>query len=901
VTFLFTDIEGSTQLWDTAPEAMRAALARHDEIIRRAIAASGGWVFATGGDGFAAAFARAHDALIAAKEVQVALCRERWPEGAAIRVRMGVHTGEVVERGGDYFGSVVNRTARLMAIAHGGQVLCSDVTAGLVAAHVTLLDLGEHRLRDLSAAQRVFQVLADGLPDRFPPLVSLDSYPGNLPLAPTRFVGREGIVREVANALEESRVITITGVGGVGKTRVAVQVAAEALPAFPDGVWLVELGGVGDPGLVEEAVASAVGVQARPDQPLAVTLLDFLRVRQLLLVIDNCEHLVAAVAGLVERVIAACPRVRVLATSREGLAVGGERVLPLAPMTIPAEETFDAAAQSEAVQLLADRAADVRPGFAVTAENAAVVGRLCRRLDGIPLALELAAARFRSMSPADVLDHLDQRFRLLTGGRRTALSRQQTLRGAIHWSYELLDDPERSVLRRLGLFAGGFDLGAAERVASGGTVQAHDVADLIDRLVDKSLVVADLSGDTARYRLLEMLRDYAWERLVEAGEADQVSHRHAEHYLVFATLADAGLRGPDEEEWTRQVEQELDNLRAALSWAIDSDHAELALGIIVGLTPGFGTRIGAPFGLLALRAAGMPGAVGHPLRCVALAAAARSEVGRGSDRARTLADEAWAEASGLPTDERGALARCRALSGVGVVVGSLGDPQRLYAVAEERLAAANLLGDPWEQARVLTVIAGLNAGSPAGAEAGEQAVRLVRRIGNPSGLGFALMMTAPTIAPADPVRATAMLEEAIAIVSAANGSFANMHAHQSLARAHTLRGDPQAAARAHLVAAQVASRSGDHSYVYGAVAGVACRLADTGDQEDAVILGSWAAHNASWPHDWMSMWFGEALAQVLDGLVPAERERLVHQAEEMDEADVLALAARCVERLDQAH
>jgi predicted ATPase len=297
-----------------------------------------------------------------------------------------------------------------------------------------------------------------------------------------------------------------------GRTRLALQVAAESLPDFPDGVWLVELGGLGDPGSVEVAVASVLGVQARPDQPVATTLLGFLGGRQLLLVVDNCEHLVAAAAGLVERVIGACPGVRVLATSREGLATAGERVLPLGPMEVPPEETIDALAPSEAIPLLADRAAEVRPGFAITAENAPLVGRLCRRLDGIPLAL--AAARLRSMSPADVLDHLDQRFRLLTGGRRTALSRQHTLRGAIDWSFELLDDEERAVLRRLGVFAGGFDLSAVEQVAAEGTVEAYDVANLVDRLVDKSLVVADPSGVTARYRLLEMLRDFvgAWRR-----------------------------------------------------------------------------------------------------------------------------------------------------------------------------------------------------------------------------------------------------------------------------------------------------------------------------------------------------------------------------------------------------
>jgi predicted ATPase/class 3 adenylate cyclase len=903
VTFLFTDIEGSTRLWEAAPEAMQTVLARHDEIIRKAADSYSGVVFATGGDGFAVAFHRAGDALGAAIQAQRNLAAEPWP-GPAIRVRMGLHTGEAAERDGDYFGPAVNRAARLMAVAHGGQVVCSEATAGLVSGETALANLGEHRLRDLSAPQRVFQVLAAGLPERFPPLESLDSYPGNLPLAPTRFVGRERTVRDVAEALEQTRLVTITGVGGVGKTRLALQVAAESLADFPDGVWLVELGGLGDPGSVEVAVASALGVQARPDQPVATTLLGFLRGRQLLLVVDNCEHLVGAVAGVVERVIGSCPRVRVLATSREGLAIAGERVLPLGPMEVASEESIDALVSSEAVRLLADRAADVRPGFTVTAQNAALVGRLCRRLDGIPLALELAAARLRSMSPADVLDHLDQRFRLLTGGRRTALSRQYTLRGAIDWSFELLDPIERAVLRRLGVFAGGFDLPAAEQVAGWGEVEAYDVADLVDRLVDKSLVVADPSGDTARYRLLEMLRDYAWERLIEVGETEATSFRHAEHFLGFAEAADAGLRGPDEEQWIQRVQQELDNLRGTVAWAVNNGHTDLALRIIAAIATGFGSRIGAPFGPWAERAAAMPGAASHPLRCVALASAATAEADRGSDRCRALAEEAFTEASRLPVDQHSARARCRAFSGIGIVISRQGDQHHLYETCEQRLVAANLLGDPWEQAHALTVVAGLNAGTPTGADAGQEAIRLARALGNPSSVAFALMMAAPTLASADPERATAMLEEAIGIVTVADNSFAIMHAYGSLARAHTLRGDARAAARAHLTAARVASQCGDHPYLCISIAGAACRLAEAGESDTAALLGTWAALSAGWPDDWMTtghfaMAHGEtlALAQALNVLARPERNKLNRKAEAMGDDEVLALTVECVERL----
>jgi predicted ATPase len=329
-----------------------------------------------------------------------------------------------------------------------------------------------------------------------------------------------------------------------------LQVAAEVLPGYADGAWLVELGGVGDPLLVEEATATALGVQPARNRPLASSLVDFLRFKRLLLVLDNCEHLVGAVAALVEHVVASCPKVTVLATSREGLAVSTERVIPLPPMRVPDNDTLAGVAGCEAVRLFVARAGDVRPGFAVEPGNAAVLARLCGRLDGIPLAIELAAARVRSLALPDILSHLDHRFRLLTGGRRSALSRQHTLRGAIDWSYDLLDDPERVLLGRMAVFAGGFDLAAAETVGAGGPVNAFDVADLVDRLVDKSLVVADPSGPSSRFRLLEMMRDHMWDRLAEAGETEEVSRRQAEFFVAFAAAADSGLRGPDELSWT---------------------------------------------------------------------------------------------------------------------------------------------------------------------------------------------------------------------------------------------------------------------------------------------------------------------------------------------------------------
>jgi predicted ATPase len=514
----------------------------------------------------------------------------------------------------------------------------------------------------------------------------------------------------------------------------------------------------------------------------------------LLLILDNCEHLVAAVAGLVERLLLVSPGLTVLATSREGLAVAGEHVMPIGPMGLPLDQSPRSVHDADAARLFVERAGDVQSGFAVGSDNAGVVAQLCRRLDGIPLAIELAAARVRSMAPADILDHLDQRFRLLTGGRRTALTRQQTLRGAIDWSYDLLDQPEQAMLRRLAAFAGGFDLAAAEAVAGWGDIQPLDVCDLMDRLVDKSLVLADLSGVTARYRLLEMIRDYAWERSGEAGETEEVCRRDAGYFVAFAEKADAGLRGPDEVPWTEAVERELDNLRAAVSWAAGAGEADLALRVITHLAPAFGNRIGAPFGAIAECAAEEGRAVGHPLRCVALASAARSASDVGDlDKSRGLAEAALAAATDLPPGKASAWARCRALSGISTTIAGLGQPEKQIALAEQRVAAAGELDDPWERARALTMLAGVYSfDAEKGVPAGRESVSLARQLANPSQLSLSLMMLAPAVAASDAAEAEAMLQEAIAIASEVSKDFAGIFARQSLAAVRAQRGDRRA-------------------------------------------------------------------------------------------------------------
>jgi predicted ATPase/class 3 adenylate cyclase len=592
VTFLFTDIEGSTRLWESAPAAMQAAVARHDEIVRGAIEDHNGYVFATGGDGFAAAFARAGEAVAAAAASQVCVSGEEWPGGARLKVRMGIHIGEANERHGDYFGSAVNRAARLMELAHGGQVVASaaaaDVVSDALPDGVVLIDLGEHLLRDLSRREHVYQVVVPGLSSEFSQLRSADVMPGNLPVQPTSFVGRSDEIRDLSEVLGRAHVVTVTGVGGVGKTRLAVQVAADRLPAFADGAWLCELAAAGDADTLAQVVASTLGVAQRAGRSLERSIVEFLRPRRLLLVLDNCEHLLDASGRLAAGILAGCPEVRMLATSREALAIPGEQVWPLRSLELPEPDAgLEAAATSASVRLFCERAASARPGFTLSEANAAAVVEICRRLDGIPLAIELAAARVAAMTPAEIAGLLDERFRLLTGGRRTAVERHQTLRAAVDWSYGLLSATEQLVFERLAVFSGGFTLGSATAVVTGEGVECWDVVDAVGGLVAKSMVVAEPgAGEHTRYQLLETLRQYGRERLDEHGDTDRWRRCHARRFAAFAAEVGRGLRGRDELAWRERLVADLDNLRSAVAWGLDTgvdDDEQTAVAIIACL------------------------------------------------------------------------------------------------------------------------------------------------------------------------------------------------------------------------------------------------------------------------------------------------------------------------------
>ena len=569
VTFLFTDIEGSTRLWEADPDSMQQALARHDAILRAAVERHDGAVFSTAGDGIGAAFRHASGALAAAADAQRSLTAEQWPETAPIRVRMGIHTGESHERDGDYFGPPVNRAARVMAVGHGGQILVSGTTAGVVSG-VDLQYLGEYRLRDLAGVEHLFQVRADGIGSSFPPLRTVEVVPGNLPVFLTTFVGRAVEVERLAEVLADHRLVTLVGAGGIGKTRLAVQTAAGLVDRFVDGVWLVELAQVHDPGDVASMAASTVGAPATADGGVLAGIVAWFRSQHVLVVLDNCEHVIDAAGELAVALVTGCPHVTVVATSREGLAVPGEQVWPVVPLAV-----------AGAVALFDDRAREVAPGFDVDADRGAVE-EICRRLDGVPLAIELAAARVQSLAPADIASLLGDRFRLLSGGRRATVERQRTLRATVEWSFDLLDEPGRVLFARLSVFSGWFDLGAARAVCGFDPLDSFLVVEGLERLVERSMVVVEDRLAGRRYRLLETLRQFGLERLATGG-ADVVAERHALHHRDWLEALRHDLEGPDEVRAVAGLDDGWDNLRTAHAWTIDHADTGSALRMVAAL------------------------------------------------------------------------------------------------------------------------------------------------------------------------------------------------------------------------------------------------------------------------------------------------------------------------------
>ncbi|HEX3671788.1 MAG TPA: adenylate/guanylate cyclase domain-containing protein [Candidatus Cybelea sp.] len=566
VAFLFSDVEASTRRWEQYGEAMRDALRRHDEIVRNAIEARRGYVFKTIGDAFCAAFSSAADALEAATDAQRRLEGEDFRAVDGLRVRMAIHAGETDERAGDYFGSAVNRTARLLSAAHGGQVVLSAYAAELAFEKlpdgITLRNLGTVPLRGIKEPERVYQAVGFGLRSEAKPLRALETPPNNLPRQSTSFVGRNDDLARVEALLDEGSVVTLVGAGGIGKTRLALEVAASRLNDERDGVWLADLSAVGDPELIASTILSAVGAELSHDRDPLNDLIGYLQGRQLLLVLDNSEHLVADVAPIVAHLVEQCPHLTVLATSRSPLDISCERIYRLA--------TLDAVS---AVRLFADRAQAANPAFRVEPKLAAVEA-ICGRLDGIALAIELAAARVRTMSVENLASHLE--LRLLTGGRDRR-PRQQTMRALIGWSYELLSGDERRVLRRAAVFLKGFTLGLAAQVCGAESEDEWRIFDLLTSLADKSLVVVDVEEADQRYRLLEPIREYGWDELVEAGELADARRRHAGAFAAFAAAAYEEWEAGPGDDWLARVERELANLRAALRWSLEEKN-DTALG-----------------------------------------------------------------------------------------------------------------------------------------------------------------------------------------------------------------------------------------------------------------------------------------------------------------------------------
>jgi predicted ATPase/class 3 adenylate cyclase/DNA-binding CsgD family transcriptional regulator len=688
VTLLLADVEGSTRLWETQPTEMTAALARLNRAVSEIIAAHDGVrpVEQGEGDSFVAAFARASDALAAALELQ------RAPL-APIRLRIGIHTGEVQLRDeGNYAGPTINRTARLRDLGHGGQTLLSGATEPLVLDRMPdgawLTDLGAHPLRDLPRPERVVQLRHPDLVNDFPPLRTTKSVAvQNLPVQLTSFVGREAQMNEVRQLLAENRLLTLTGAGGVGKTRLAVEVAAATAARFGDGVRYVDLAPITDPDLVPIAVSRAFGLPDQPGRSTMDTLTRFAAERQMLVVLDNCEHLLDASAAVIVALLGAAAGLTLLATSREPISVAGE--LSWRVPSLPLAE--------EAIALFTDRARHGRPDFVVTDDNAAAVAEICRRLDGVPLAIELAAARVRALSLTEIVDSLHDRFRLLTGGARTAVRRQQTLRASVDWSHALLTEPERVLFRRLAVFLGGFDLDAARGVAGGAEVERYQVLDQLTLLVDKSLVVVDESAGRTRYRLLETVRQYALEKLGESGEADTVRSRHRDHYTSLAALLDAPA-GSDYEQRIEQADTEIDNLRAAFAWSRENSDVELALGLASSLQPLWPAR----------------GRFREGLTWFDVALADEHPEVTAAARARALADAAvlglWMGAADSADRAQQALAiareledpalLARALTACGLIAAYI-DPEVARRYFAEALGLARAFGDRWRLSQIL--------------------------------------------------------------------------------------------------------------------------------------------------------------------------------------------------------
>ena len=732
VTFLFTDIEGSTGLLQALGDRYPAVLGEHAAILRKAVAEAGGVEVSTHGDAFFVVFTSPAAAVRAALAAQLALVAHDWPPGSPVRVRMGLHTGEGTRGGDDYAGLDVHRAARIADAAHGGQVLVSDTTRALVEQALpggaALRDLGLHRLRGLAEPERLHQLEGGGLAGEFPPPRTLDVRPGNLPAQLTSFVGREEEVAEVERLLGRSRLLTLTGPGGSGKSRLALAVAERLLPELRDGAWFVDLAPVTDPALVPAALANALGVREAGDRPVLDAVKEHLRDRELLCVVDNFEQ-VAEAGPVLEELLGAAPRLRVLVTSRVVLSLRGEQELAVLPLPVPDPGRLPRdLAELEAVaavRLFRERAAAASPRFALTAANAPVVAEICARLDGLPLAIELAATRTKVLAAEQILDRLKRRLSLLTSGPRSLPKRQQTLRAAIAWSYDLLSEPERRLFARLAVFTGGWTFEAAEAVCDPGAL-GLDALDGLTSLVDKSLIRrVEPPGWPARFSMLETIREFGLEQLEALGDAEPLRRRHAAWFLKLAAAAEAHLTGEDQGAWLDRCDAEHANLRAALRWAIDAGEADRAQ------------------------------------------AAAGALWGFWQQRGHLAEGRRWlAEVLAMPSGQAPTAARAKALTGAGGIAWWI-DQRAARGFYEEALAIERRLGDPARLAGALYNMAfavGADHDLEAVGRLLEESLELYRRVGDEPGVARVLtMQVVPDAMAGRWPRVVARLEEVEAI------------------------------------------------------------------------------------------------------------------------------------------
>jgi predicted ATPase/class 3 adenylate cyclase len=849
LTFLFTDVEGSTYLWEKNPKAMSEALAQHDEILRTAIEAHDGHVFKTVGDAFHAAFPTAPKALSAALDAQRALHRAEWEETGPLRVRMALHTGAAEERAGDYFGPSLNRVARLLSAGHGSQVLLSLTTEELVRDElpegVGLRDLGERRLKDLFRPEHIFQITASGLPTEFAPLRTLDARLNNLPAQPTPLVGREREVAQVCEQLRNPavRLLTLTGPGGTGKTRLGLQAAAELMDEFEGGTFFVPLAPVTDPTLVAPTIVRALGLTETGDQMLEELLRDYLRDRHTLLLLDNFEQVLGA-APLVTELLSAAPGLKVLTTSRTLLRLYGEYEFAVPPLEVPdpkRPQSLEQVTQYEAVRLFIERARAAKADFTVTSDNAPEVAEICARLDGLPLAIELAAARIKLLSPKAMLDRLGDRLRLLTGGARNLPERQRTLRGAIEWSYELLDAGEKTLFTRVAVFSGGFTLEAMETICDAEGELPLDIIEGASSLLDKSLLRQEEGAeDEPRFVMLETIHEYARERLEQSGETGEIRKLHAQYFLALAEQGESKLRGPEEARWLEHLEIEHDNMREALSWALDGEEAELGLRLAGALWRFWWIRGHYHEGRRWLEEALAKDSRVSAARAKALEAVGWLADDQGDiDRAVAAAEEGLDLSAEAGIQSSVAAPFLRILGSAAVI---RGDHERAARLYEESLALSREAEDTRSVASSLLQLGNVTSerGDYEGAKGFyEEGLALSRKLDDTALLtSYLISLGYESLLQGDPERGATLNEEAAVLLGERGHKGKLQYALDNLGWAALMRGDHQQARSLHQESLVLSRELGDKLVAAESLEGLACSAARGEEERAARLFGA---------------------------------------------------------------